>query len=150
MNCKDIKNLLVDYYYDEVSPPAKSEIGNHLKECNKCKAEWDEINKSLSEIKTDEPAMTDRFWQNYNAGVHAKIADKKTGLWSWIFRPAYVPAAAGLIILVIAFLGISRYQYIEEEKTFIAANYELVRDIDMFEEFEMFRDMEEIESIEEI
>lgn len=54
MNCEQIKYQLIDVIDGNISDPLKTEIENHLKNCNSCQDEYIQIGRLLNEITKTE------------------------------------------------------------------------------------------------
>ena len=100
MNCAESKELLLEYYWEELSTDKKTGVASHLLSCAGCAKEYSEISKALTAAaKMKRPSLDGVSREAYVAQVMGKLKEK---------RPARVPAyfrysaLAGLAALVLA------------------------------------------------
>jgi hypothetical protein len=101
MQCRELKNMLVEYVEDSLDKSDVVDIKSHLKGCGKCRAELKEIKAVLSmakDIKVKDPGNA--FWAALPVQVNEKVKERKFRL-NFIFRPLGALAAAALIFLAI-------------------------------------------------
>jgi len=76
-NCKEIKNLLIEYYYDEIEPSLKEEVRAHLDSCISCKKEYESIEKTLNHaLEIKRPILSDSFKDDFYYGIKEKMNKK--------------------------------------------------------------------------
>jgi hypothetical protein len=99
MNCKEVKLNLVDY----ASGKLKSvEIEKHLKECESCKFEFQQIAdvvSALNELNFDEPS--EFYWSNFLGRVKRKIAERGSAK---VFALKPVLFAPSIAVIIIGFI----------------------------------------------
>ncbi len=58
MNCEQVRNLLIDFVYDELDPALRRPVADHLRSCDECSARLADLQaarKSLEILREDEP-----------------------------------------------------------------------------------------------
>jgi anti-sigma factor RsiW len=55
MKCQKVKSLFTEYYDDELSQKIRTEVKDHLDQCEECKAKHKEFNKSVKLLKKLKP-----------------------------------------------------------------------------------------------
>lgn len=151
MQCRDVQKELVNYYYNDAGNVLKSEVDEHLGHCDNCASSLEKLRDALDVIKIKEPILTDVFWKRYSQKIFEKIDSKKPhqGRTSWLFRlPRLIPATAAAIVLLTAFWGSVKLYESKQEKTFISQNYDVIKNLEMFEEYEILQNLQEIEAVE--
>lgn len=71
MKCDQLRPLMIDYLYDEISDEDRKLLNSHLKECEKCRAELESM-KSTSQIL--------QKWEDVEPGFNLVIVTKNV---SW-------------------------------------------------------------------
>ncbi|MBI4709508.1 MAG: hypothetical protein HY759_00065 [Nitrospirae bacterium] len=151
MQCKDVQKELVNYYYNEVSNVIKSAVDEHLEYCNNCASSLEKLKNTLDGIKIEEPVLTDVFWERYSQKVYKKVDGRELRQERKfrLFRlPRLIPAAAAAIVLLTAFWGSVKLYESKQENTFISRNYDLINNLELFEEYELLQNLQEIEAVE--
>jgi anti-sigma factor RsiW len=144
MKCKDAERELIPYYYGELDPSAERELKRHLEDCARCKASWDGIRNTLEAVGTDEPEMPDAFWQGYRRKVHEKVKGKRLPGPLRILKPGLAQAFVMILIFLLAGYGGQMLYRSNQEKKFIAENYELIENLELLENMEFFEYLEEL------
>lgn len=145
--CKEIEKDLILYYYEEIDPPTGKSIEEHISVCKSCHNAWENLIDSLNAVKPAEPALSDSFWHGYFDKVYRKIEKRRRPLLSGILRPAFVRIAVATVLFVVVISGGFKLYQVRQERTFITRNYELIRDIEMFEDFEVIQLLDELEGV---
>jgi hypothetical protein len=151
MQCKDVQKELVNYYYNEAGNILKSAVDEHLGHCDNCASSLEKLKKTLDGIKIEEPVLTDVLWERYSQKVYKKIDSRELPQEREfrLFRlPRLIPATAAAIVLLTALWGSVKLYESKQEKTFISQNYDLIKNLEMFEEYEILQNLQEIEAVE--
>lgn len=96
MQCKDIQSLLIEDIYNEITPESKNILQQHLRECENCSAEYNEL-RGTSDIL--------QLWKNEKVDtieLPKTLPKPKTGK-RLFFRIAIVAASILLILSVTNF-----------------------------------------------
>jgi len=108
MDCKETRNIMVEYYYDELSAEKKKEAADHLASCAECAKEYTAVKSALETAsKVMSPVMNEKFWNDYSSELAEKIR-KREAVKVWrLFRMPL--AAAGIAALALfAVITLSR------------------------------------------
>lgn len=102
MNCKQVKNNLIFYYYGELDEKLLRQIQNHLEHCEACRVEYNKLALALdyAELESQLKAPDD-MWENINSKINSVEKQRTNVLW---LRAVQTIAAAALIALAI-FIG---------------------------------------------
>jgi hypothetical protein len=97
MKCQSIKYILQDYFDGDLSIKIRTEIAAHLKICDICQQEYQEL-KKIRELAQHEvipvPEPEDRYWDNAWQKIESRIAQQPNGIgifekvWE-ILRPQF-------------------------------------------------------------
>ena len=96
MKCEDIKILMVEDLYDEISPENKFSFYNHLDTCPNCSSEYAELKKTSETLKLWPDEKSEKIEIPQNIGTTRK--SKRI-----FYRIATVAAAILLVLSVINF-----------------------------------------------
>lgn len=147
MKCEFVKDQFIDYYYRELSPDTGNEISRHLEQCASCKAYFQERIGILDSLKLKAPEMSQRFWSGLWRKVLGRI-DRTEKKRVFVLRPA--PAFATLLLLTIMIFGGVRYLDSRRTENFIAENFGLLQQLELYENLELFEHIDEIEYLEQV
>jgi hypothetical protein len=123
MTCNEARGLSSDYLDQRLSPMNIALVEEHLKICQDCSREFDELNRTISLIGSLEEIETS---PGFLARVNRKIAEreKTRRLWQWFFEPLRIKvplqAAALCLVSLIGFFlyhrspELARYRAVEE------------------------------------
>lgn len=75
MNCENIKLLLIDYLYDEISEPDKSQLEAHLAACKACREELQALQSTSKQLKA---------WPEVNPQFNLVFVEEKASIRDWI------------------------------------------------------------------
>ncbi|MCP4677515.1 MAG: hypothetical protein GY854_18775 [Deltaproteobacteria bacterium] len=50
MDCEQARMLFLGYHDDDIGDGDRRDLENHLKECEECKAEWDDYRRTVGEV----------------------------------------------------------------------------------------------------
>ena len=110
MKCLGKKELTL-FYYQDLLPPQKEAIANHLGQCPRCQAAFTKVKALLDQIKInvaisqDDLARTLSYVENKALAEEAGIRDK-TSLWQQFLKPQL---AAIVVVLFVTWGMISFY-----------------------------------------
>lgn len=147
MRCNKAKRIMYPYYYKDFPAKEMTELESHINKCSCCKKEFEEITSLLGNLTPEPIPYRLRPLNAYIAGIYRKMEKKKSLLDILMLRPV-VSFATAVSIVIIIFLGIFQYKRYEEQR-FIRSNYELIRDMDMFDKMDILRNLDVLESMEE-
>ncbi len=110
-SCHD-KNSLIAYLYDEVEPPLRRQIDEHLRSCRECTDELgslSEVRVGLSMWAPPEPELGITITRN-DARIDAAVTDPaaRRSHW-WSDLPVWAQAAAAMLVLAVG-LGVANVQ----------------------------------------
>ena len=135
------------YYYKDLTTNEMAEFESHIKGCAECRKNLEEVTSFLSNLKPAAVPHRLKPLNTYLEGIYNKLEKKKNPLEFLVLRP--VVSFATVVVLTIAiFLGVNQYTNYKERQ-FIMSNYELIRNMDMFEKIDILKYLEVLESIEE-
>ena len=148
MKCKYTKNDMILYYYDEIDPSEGRALEEHIEQCKQCSALWRTTEAMMKTMNIDEPVMSETFWNNYRATVNALIDDKRQGSVPRSYRPGRLQTVAVLVVIImVAVLGGVRFYTDRQEEAFIQEHFDLITNIDFFENFELLEHLEDLEEV---
>lgn len=75
MNCENIKLLLIDYIYKEISESDKTELEAHLALCSTCREELQALQNTSKQLKA---------WPDINPKFNLVFVEEKTSIQSWV------------------------------------------------------------------
>ncbi|MBL7075252.1 zf-HC2 domain-containing protein [candidate division KSB1 bacterium] len=107
MNCKRVKDNLIDLLEGELVQSESRAVEDHLKGCPRCREDYQSLKTQLKLFgKVEVPDPGAIFWQNYLPRLRRRLEEKQRGK-TWGFQT--LPLAAklvpvGLVILFIAAL----------------------------------------------
>lgn len=117
--CKKCQSLFLESYYKELDAPQKRFFDEHIKVCEKCRAEFEKMEDTLQFMgKRIRPEPGEKFWDSYEERLTRRIEKEesrqadKGSLWEGLTRPfthapkwAYQVAAALVLVVVGVFIG---------------------------------------------
>ncbi len=113
--CKQYSDVLIEAYYNELSPELKNEVIQHLAMCKDCSLEYKKLEQTLQVMNTRSRIEPDEaYWQNYWKSLNNALEGKKVSIQQHqqkhSIRFASVPSwaygiAAMLLIAVGLYLG---------------------------------------------
>ncbi len=118
-DCKNCQSLFPEAFYEELDAQQKQFLKDHLKICDKCKSEFEEIGSTLQFMsKRVRPEPEKKFWDSYEERLIQRI-DKEEAVqvehepwWKKLSQPltlaprwSYQAAAALVLIVVGVFIG---------------------------------------------
>ncbi|UCH94174.1 MAG: zf-HC2 domain-containing protein [Candidatus Aminicenantes bacterium] len=121
--CKQSKDLFDEALCKELNKEQKLFLENHLRECPKCRSEFQEANAMLNFMKKrvrqePEPAFWDGYWERLRDRmekenlVHARSEKKRKTFFQFFqflnFSPRWVVQAAAAVVLVVIGIFIGR------------------------------------------
>tara|TARA_R110002051_G_scaffold100682_1_gene171068 strand:+ start:430 stop:1191 length:762 start_codon:yes stop_codon:yes gene_type:complete len=118
--CKEIKDNLLAYKEKSLSEVANSEIRNHLKSCNNCTKELEELTSFLSVLENDKmenPSANLRM--NFEAMLAEEISKNEPKIINLKQKndwKSYLRIAASVLLIVSAFM-LGKYQSNKIEPT---------------------------------
>lgn len=103
--CKEIKNILIEYYYNEIDLSLKEEVKLHLKTCDKCNKEYEGIKKTIEEVsQIKKPVLPqglkDKFYYEVKEKINKRILESYK-----IWRVPVIVSICLLVILIIVNYG---------------------------------------------
>jgi len=135
MKCDKVKNLLPFLLDDSLEKDDGDQVRDHLKHCESCSREYNELKKLLGNIHTVLEPKPHSFIPGYIEMVQSRIARKKMS--RSIYLRAMSAAAAAVFIISFAMYGlISRHTVETPEVNNLAMNgYTNLSSIDVYNEF---------------
>jgi hypothetical protein len=118
-DCKYCQSLFLEDFYEELNTQQKQFLKDHLKICDKCKSEFEEMESTLQFMsKRVRPEPEKKFWDSYEKNLAQRI-DKEESVqvehepwWKKLSQPltlaprwTYQTAAALVLIVVGVFIG---------------------------------------------
>ncbi len=158
--CETIRDRLLSHHEDELGAEERRRVGAHLATCAACAREARRLREMLGRVQAlPVPEPPARFWEEFSAGVHRRIAVEpapRPSLWeraaAWIgglvrLRGTPALAAATALGLVLA-IGLLRTHWtprdlppvealVLSEDVAIGQNLELLENLDVLEEVEI-------------
>ena len=119
-DCERYQNMFVDALYEELSTEDKPVLEKHLKECDSCRNEYDEMAATMDTMSRrirpePDPEFFDGYWDRLAKRMDKERVARKTGdrWWESIYsrrrqvfpRWAYQALASVLLVVVGIFLG---------------------------------------------
>lgn len=100
MKCNEVKNNLVDFATGKVE---SREIEEHLKICESCRIEFEEIKSFVSILGSyDFETPSEFYWANFLPRVKRKIAERMNDVGVFALKPVFL--APSLVIIIVGFL----------------------------------------------
>jgi hypothetical protein len=146
MNCRNVKDRLILYYYEELEGKEQESIEEHLSTCTECQRTLNILKEDLDRINIIEPDIQQEDYQRIGIAINQeidKLSQKKGFLSGLRIRPLYI-AVSMLLILAISY-GLFKGYERHKEESFISENYELLINLDMFENLELLEHLDEIQ-----
>ena len=158
--CEAIRDRLLSHHEDELGVEERRRVEGHLATCAACTREARLLREVLGRVRTlPVPEPPARFWEEFGAGVHRRIAVEPAphpSLWervaAWIGglvrlrgTPALAAATALGLVLAIGLLRTHRTPrdlppveaLVLGEDVAIGQNLELLENLDVLEEVEI-------------
>ncbi|HBO83517.1 MAG: hypothetical protein A2073_00925 [Deltaproteobacteria bacterium GWC2_42_11] len=148
MRCGKTKRIMHQYYYNDLSAKEKVGFESHLNMCAVCNKEFGKVTAVLDELKHERMPIKIKPLNVYMAGVYEKI-DKKKKLVDFLLLKPLISATAAVSLLIIISIGVYQYK-LYEENSFIADNYEIIKDMEMLDKMDMLINLDALESMKEI
>jgi hypothetical protein len=118
-DCKHCQSLFLEAFYEELNASHKKFFKEHLKVCEKCKSEFNEMKSTLQFMsKRVRPEPEKKFWDSYEERLAQRIEKEESvqaeheSLWKKLLQPltfaprwSYQAAAALVLIVVGVFIG---------------------------------------------
>lgn len=119
-DCERYQNMFVDALYEELSAENKPVLEKHLKKCDSCRHEYDEMAATMDKMSRrvrpePDPEFFDGYWDRLAKRMDKERVLRSTGdkWWASIFsrrrqvfpRWAYQAVASVLLVVVGIFLG---------------------------------------------
>jgi predicted anti-sigma-YlaC factor YlaD len=116
MKCRDIGSLLIEYQEDSLGSEEREAVERHLRECDRCRRELEEIEK-LYHLLAEEtvPSPEENFWTNFLPEVRTRIEEKSKTRRLFLPEPRLVVGI--LTILTVAIVGI--FMFTSHEKSLV-------------------------------
>ncbi len=103
MNCENIKLLLIDYLYDEISEPDKTQLETHLATCNDCQQELQALQSTSKQLKA---------WPDVKPRFNLVFVEEKASIKAWVnehlgwfkglfFKPGIAVLVTGFVIFLV-------------------------------------------------
>lgn len=139
MTCKDVKDTMPLYYYEELEGDLAGDVRAHLASCADCRKEIALVGKVLDKVTAPEaPELPDEFWSRSAADIMRRVRKRRFA----------VPLWAGVAAAVILFLFITMVDLGPEPDAVskqVLVETPFMSDIEM-DDIEMALDMEGIRS----
>ena len=120
MNCKECKNLLIEYMEDFLDASRKADIEKHLEECPMCRKEAENTRalqgRLMSHSRNIDPvhfedAVMDRIQREESSGTRAaESAGFLYQLRSLIMKNTMIKIAAAAVIVLAVIIGLNSFQ----------------------------------------
>jgi hypothetical protein len=123
-SCKDIELLLDSYYDKELSISEKAFVENHLANCADCQAKLDLTGRVVQAVQAL-PKLEMKFDLSERLDeliAQKSVTKKHDNLVSFKSNKLLISAAAGIILLVIAFMASNTHHFSQSIKNNIATN----------------------------
>ena len=114
-DCKKCQDLFCEAFYEELNAEQKNFLESHIRVCEECESEYDEITSTLKVMeKRARPEPEKAYWNGYWNKLARRMEDAKTltpkseSWWrAFTFVPkwAYQTAAALLLVFLGVFFG---------------------------------------------
>ena len=102
MNCDRYKETLIDYYYEELTPPERVEVADHLSSCSACAKDYCRLHADISgvgQLLDQQPRPAVR------SGLRAQVQREfSPPLWQRLARLCSFPIPAYQTVLVLTVL----------------------------------------------
>lgn len=102
MNCDRYKETLIDYYYEELTPPERVEVADHLSSCSACAKEYCRLHADISgvgQLLDQQPRPAVR------SGLRAQVQREfSPPLWQRLARLCSFPIPAYQTVLLLCAL----------------------------------------------
>ncbi len=147
MKCNYNENDFVLYYYDELGLPERKAFEAHLKDCKRCASSIKKLKASLDSVNMPESELTADSSGQFRRKVYEKIEERSSRNSFILFRPGMVQTSALALLLLVTVIGGVRYYDARAERKFIMENYDLMMEIELFEDLEILEYLDEIEEV---
>ena len=110
MDCKNIKELLIQYSLGDLGTVEKTSVESHLENCTECKSYLSESNNLWSMLETwDEIEPDTEFLSNFWDKATVNDVKSKPGFLSWFrdIKPNWTLAGAMASILLVSIITFS-------------------------------------------
>ena len=93
---------------DELKPEHRSALDSHLAACSDCRASWDEfrlLRRGLDALAAEDDGPSPFVEAKILRAAAARHAERPSGIWRWLLRPATVGFATLALIAGLGYLG---------------------------------------------
>lgn len=108
-DCERVRSFLESYLQDQVPPPERRAMRQHIHACPDCHArvlarDPLQIFAALADEQRP-PESWAGFWEAVRADIHA-VEEEKPAWWAWAARPAFAWSAAAALLLAVLALAL--------------------------------------------
>lgn len=149
--CKENRDRLVEYYYNEVDHELRTEILGHLETCLTCQKEFENLRDVLDFIPRDsETTLPDRFHQRVKARVGSPVNKSGPSLFTGLLSNHWMPTLASVLIFL--FVGVLTFQFLPTQDSFqdkgvTEEEFEMAENLEILENMELIEILEALEEI---
>lgn len=122
MDCKEIKKYLEDYILDELEPTIEIQINEHLAECERCRQECEENERSINVFQKSQrfvpPLDT---YQRLRRSIYVSRQARKS---VWVFPKSFVFATAAFLLGIVLMRTVDVIIFPLEQKQKTEVRYE--------------------------
>ena len=165
MNCQHIIERIPEWIDQTLSTPEAAAVGQHLADCQTCRAEFKAHVKAWNVLKTwpdiePDAGYVARFWTRLSRQKrwHERLLDVMSSFWT---KPRLVPTMA-MTFLLVFLMSLTLYQtyFVAKTESVISAltvddiefveNIELVENFDVIENMDFLDDLNVIENLPDL
>ena len=127
MNCHQVRNNLIFYYYGELEDEQMQQIKEHLQQCDSCRREYNKLALALDYAhKESQMKAPSGMWRAISERIDSSQTTKTRSVW--LVAVQIVAAAAAIVIAI--FIGSLMGRTYVEQSYQIASHQQQYEDYD--------------------
>ncbi len=127
MNCKQVQNKLIFYYYGELPQAEMTEIKQHLAECASCREQYNKLSLTLDYAQREtELSAPENLWQDINNQLDSTRSQTAKVLRIRVAQTLAAAAAIAIAIFIGSLMG----------KTFAEKSYPVATREQQYEDYD--------------
>lgn len=152
---------LIAYMRDELAPPDRERVADHLQACADCRRTEEAFREALNDLGRSVPPPPAIHWGRYRAELRAKLEDRvhqgRRDRWGWWLRPVPLTVGAGLAGILLLF-GIQSsfrearlpHDLTAFEETLVGGKLDLLRQYSLLEHLDLLEDLDVIRNLDRL
>ncbi len=127
MNCHQVRNNLIFYYYGELEDYQMQQIKEHLQQCDLCRREYNKLALALDYAhKQSQMKAPSDIWQAISGRIDNTQPTKTRTVWLSAVQLIAAAAAIAIAILIGSLMG----------RTYVEQSYQIVSHQQLYEDYD--------------